>query len=383
MKATRIYTLNKQAIKDGHTVIANQGGSRSGKTYNIVLLLINIAIKNPNVQITVVSQSLPHLKRGALKDFEVIMHKTELMNLNNYNRTDRKYNFSNGSYIEFFGVDSWGKVIGSNRDILFVNEANKVSYIAYQQLAWRTRLLKIIDYNPSDYDSWVYDLDAHYIQSTYKDNPFLSEEQIREIQNIKDPDLYRVFVEGKRGVNVSGKIFKNYQIVNEVPEGFKLRYYGLDFGYHPDPCAMVEIWSDRTHQSIYIREVLYKTRLTQSDLRREMRERNVSKIVPIVADSSEMATINELLYDGYLIQPSVKGAGSVKRGVLNMKRFNLLLDVNSPNLLKEFELYSEVLDIDGKPTGEIADKYNHTIDSCRYAISELTRYYLGEIIRFE
>lgn len=386
MQGTRIYTETKNAISDGKTIIVHEGGSRSGKTFNIMLLLIRLATQNPRLEISVCSQSLPHLKRGALKDFETIMMLTGLMNQDQYNKTDRKYNFLNGSYIEFFGVDSWGKVLGAGRDILFINEANKISSVTYQQLAWRTRKLKIIDYNPSDINHWCYEIANDergvLIHSTYKDNPFLTSEQKLEIESIKDPDLFRVFAEGKRGINTNGLVFRNYEIVDKRPENFKLRYYGMDFGYSPDPTVMIEVWTSKSYGDIYLREVFCKTKLNPSALKQQMIATGISKNIMIIADSSESATIDELNFAGFLIHKAKKGAGSIQRGILNMKRFNLFLDANSPNLVREFQTYSEKLDLDNKPTGILEDRNNHCIDAARYAIDQFTREYLPEVIRF-
>ena len=388
MDGTRIYSETKKAFKNGKNVIVHEGGTRSGKTFNIVLFLIKVATRNANIQISIVSQSLPHLKRGALKDFETIMMLSGLFREDQYNRTDRKYTFLNGAYIEFFGVDSWGKVIGSSRDILFANECNKISYVTFQQLSWRTRIAKILDYNPSDIEHWVYDLGdtekGVLIHSTYKDNPYLTTVQREEIESIKDPDLFRVFAEGKRGINVNGIIFRNYETIDGgVPEGYKLRYMGMDFGYSPDPTALVEVWSGTDYGTIYLREVIYETRLTATMLKHLMNAKKVSKSVIIVGDTSHGAIFAELNYAGFIMKKATKGAGSVRAGVLNMKRFNLLLDRNSTNLVREIQRYSEILDIDGKPTGVINTRNDHTIDASRYAIDEYTRYYLPELTRFE
>lgn len=383
-KATRVYTETKKAIKNGKTIIVHEGGSRSGKTFNVTLFLINLALKNSNIEISVCSQSLPHLKRGALKDFETIIMQSGIYAEEQYNKTDRKYTFKNGSYIEFFGVDSWGKVLGAGRDVLFVNEANKIPYVTWQQLSWRTRLLKIVDYNPSDVNHWVYELAESergtLIHSTYRDNPFLTKEQVTEIESIADPDLFRVFVEGKRGINVTGLIFKNYEIVNSIPDNFKLLYYGMDFGYSPDPTAIVEVWSAKPYGVVYLREVMYDHKLNITQLKKRMRDVGIRKNIPIIADTNVGAILDELsITEGYWIQKAKKGSGSVKRGVYNMKRFNLLLDANSPNLIREFQTYSELVDMNGVPTGEIDMRNDHTIDCARYALDEFTRYYLPEM----
>jgi phage terminase large subunit len=372
-EASEIYERNRQAYHNEKRVILNEGGTRSTKTYSIVTLLIRIATVLAGKQITVVSQTLPHLKRGALKDFLEVLKKSGLYRQLQYNKTELRYTFRNGSYVEFFSAEDSDRLFGAGRDILFINEANKLPYSSFFQLNMRTRETIFLDYNPTETQSWVYDLadkeDSTLIHSTYKDNPFLGEIQRSVIEQIEDADLARVFKYGLRGINSKGLIYPKFEVIDEIPENYTHKISGLDFGYSPDATALIQIYFAKDYKSVILHEAVYQTHLTNSDLISMFKEQGLPKYVPIVADSSEPQRIEEIHRAGFVIDKAIKGAGSIEAGILNVKRFKIYITRQSVNLKKELEKYSFRTDKNENVTNIPEDKNNHALDAVRYAIT--------------
>ena len=266
---TPVYYANKKAYKEGWPVICNEGGSRSSKSYSICQLLITIAATQKGKRISIVSHSLPHIKRGAYRDFKDIMEKWHLWNDECFSYTDFVYTFPNESYIELFGLEDEGKARGPGRDILFINEANLIKKSLYDQLAMRTTSTIFLDWNPADFTSWVYDVadspKNKRIHSTYKNNiSNLSANQIAAIEAYKDlPDdfMWKVYGLGERGA-AKEIIYTAWKTYEEEPEGGDT-FYGLDFGF-TNPCALVKI--KHYDGANYIQELLYESGLTLSDL---------------------------------------------------------------------------------------------------------------------
>ena len=237
---SEIFERNLQAYESGNRFIVNQGGSRSGKTYSLIQLLIYLC-GTEKLSISVCSIAFPHLRRGAIRDFmEIIdpIYKREYHSL-----TEQTYQFPNGSFIEFFSADDSGKVRGPGRDILFCNEVNLFPKDTFEQLNLRTRKTVFMDYNPADEFHWLYDRilplkETSFIQSTYKDNPFLPIEQVRQIEGLMeaDPDLWRVYGLGERGATSNVIFSKWHSYTGEVTGDY---CYGLDFGFnHPNACLL-------------------------------------------------------------------------------------------------------------------------------------------------
>ena len=373
LSLSTVFTRTLDAYQSGkYTIISNFGGTRSGKTYSTLQLLYLILLgKSENLMISVVSRSLPHLKRGCLRDWETILSSQNNVGLVDVNKTDHIYIFQNNNKIEFFSADDAGKLHGSARDILYVNECNFISEEKIKQLFVRTRSVKFLDYNPSA-DFWIdkYRDREDFIEfhSTYKDNEFLTKEQIREIEsNRTNPRWWAIYGEGKEYV----KEGLCYPKVIFEPKGshiFENPTYGLDFGFNdPTACVEVEIIGNR----LYVQQKFYQRCMDVTDIKNSLWQ-DCKKNCIIICDSSEPQIIHELKNHGLPVKACKKGNGSVFEGVQLVNSFEIhcIGPVNS-NLAKEFKTYSYEQDLDGNYLDVIQDKNNHAMDALRYAVQYL------------
>ena len=362
---------NLKAWKSGKfRLIANKGGTRSGKTYSLISLLVVVSVASKKKRVfDVVSESLPHLKRGAMNDITEIMDAEGLEEGTHYiyNRTDHMVTFKTGNIIRFFSADDWGKVKGSKRDVLFINEANRIPYEVYRQLAVRTTETIFIDWNP-DAEFW-YELkgldrkeDTVEIHSTYKDNSHLSDIQIAEIESNKDDEnWWRVYGLGLTG-HAEGIVYKRWEQVDEIPTYADLVGRGLDFGYTNDPTAIVDVWY--ADGALWLDELCYSPGLTNDKIAEKLRGLPPSTI----ADSAEQKSIDEIRnYGVRYIEPAIKGRDSVKNGIQILQRYPLKVTSRSTHLIYELRNYKYKEEkTTGIITNEPVDKWNHALDAVRY-----------------
>jgi phage terminase large subunit len=366
IKATPVFYANKKAYEEGYPIICNEGGSRSSKSYSVVQLLIHIAISNPNIRISMVSHSLPHIKRGVYRDFKGIMEQWGIWDEKDFRYTDFIYTFKNGSYIELFGLEDPDKAKGPARDILFVNEANLISKALFDQLLIRTTGQVFLDWNPADFISWVYEVADNptnkRIHSTYLNNiSNLSDSQIRNIEQYKDlPDdfMWKVYGLGERG-SAKEIIYTQWKQYDEAPDGDV--FYGLDFGY-VHPAALIKV----THHEgqNYFEEIVYQSGLTLSDLSRLIKEK-LPERATIYADAAEPKSIEELYRQGFNIKPAQK---DVWAGIVKMKSYPINLHYNSKNLRREFMSYKWKKDKNDNVIEEPVKANDDLMDACRYAV---------------
>jgi phage terminase large subunit len=365
---TTVFEKNKIAYDQKRfRVIANQGSTRSGKTYSISQLLALYIPHKEKVTISVVSPSLPHLKRGARRDILQILEDALIYSDEAFNKTDNVYHYPNGSYIEFFGAEDSGKVRGPGRDILYINEANLLPQSIYQQLALRTKQTIFLDFNPVDESSWVYDVADKetnlLIHSTYKDNPFLPKEQVLEIESLKDADenLWKVFGLGERGKSTE-IIYTHWKAGQFADKGEVV--YGLDFGYSV-PTALVKVCFDEGQT--FVKELLYETKLTTTDLIERLKTLDINRSDEIYCDAAEPKTIEELVRAGFNAKPAEK---DVYAGIQKVKSQPLIITPDSVNLIKEIRSYKWKVDKDGKvhPDEQPVKMWDHLCDAMRYAI---------------
>lgn len=361
---TEVFTRNLDAYNDGKRYILNQGGSRSSKTYSLCQLLIYICLTK-KVSASIVRQSLPSLRGSVMRDFFEILKDLNIYDANSHQKTENYYSFPNGSMVEFFATIDDQKLRGRKRDILYMNEANEISFTEFNQLVLRTTSAVFIDYNPSDTESYIYDLlkdeeKSILIKSTYKDNPFLEKEQVDYIENLinVDENWYKVYALGERPISES-RIYNHFKLYSDEQKSTDW-CYGLDFGYN-HPCALVKV--QFVENRVYIEELLYKQKLTVSELIDEVRTL-ISDNKPIYCDSARPEIIAELRQRGLSAKESNK---SVKEGINAVKSSLIYIDVNSTNILKEYKLYSWKMKGE-QVTDEVIKMNDDLMDACRYAI---------------
>ena len=324
-------------------------------------------MRTPGLSVSIVSESVPHLKRGAIRDFLEIMLNHELYDVKKHNKTDNVYSFDNGSYIEFFSADNDKKLRGAGRDILFINEANLLTFEAFTQLNMRTEQTVFLDYNPSDEFHWIYDKiipqsDCKFIKSTYLNNiKFLPKQQIAEIEKLKtiDDNFWRIYGLGERGV-AQEVIYTHYQIVDSFPDSFDEIIYGLDFGFNnPSGLLFVGI----RDQEYYWRQLIYQSGLTNSDLIAAVKDKIDCKNL-IYGDCAEPARIEEFKRAGFWIQGADK---SVKDGIDYVKSIPLKIHRDSVDLIKELRGYKYKIKNDIVSDSEPVKINDHLVDAGRYA----------------
>ncbi len=347
-----------------------QGGTAASKTYSILAVLINKAIQQPNLEISVVAESIPHLRRGALKDFLKILKWTNRYNDEQLNKSLLTYNFKNGSVFEFFSADDSSKLRGARRDILYINECNNVTFESYNELAIRTKKEVFLDFNPAN-EFWVHtelkdEPDADFIILTYKDNEALDNSIVEQIEKNRlkaETSTYwanwwRVYGLGEIGM-LEGVIFSNWKQIDTIPKEAKLIGIGLDFGYTNDPTAAVEIYS--YNGTRILNELVYKTGMINSDIAKILPDS-----CPIYADSSEPKSIEEIRRYGKTIKGVTKGKDSINFGIQIMQSQEYLVTSNSTNLIKELRGYIWDTDKTGTRLNKPIDFNNHSIDAIRY-----------------
>lgn len=367
-----LTTATRKITKLSKRIRAVQGGTSASKTISILLYLIARAQSDKTPTTTsIVSESFPHLKRGAIRDFLAIMGEHKYFDERLWNKTDYTYTFETGSKIEFFSVDQEGKVRGPRRDRLFINEANNISFDVFEQLEVRTKEFIFLDWNPTT-EFWFYtDVlhkreDVEHILLTYKDNEALSPEIIASIEMRKErKDWWRVFGEGQLG-EVEGKIYKDWQIIDEIPHQARLERYGLDFGYTNDPTAIVALFY--FNGGYIFDEITFQKGLSNKQIADIIL--NQSKAI-VVADSAEPKSIDEIASYGVTIIPAKKGPDSVRNGIQVLQSQRVSVTKRSVNIIKEYRNYLWATDKDGKLLKEPEHQFSHSMDACRYPMTSL------------
>ena len=360
IQSTRVYTEVSKAIQNGYKVVSAQGSSRSSKTYNILIFLIAYILQHPKTSLSVVRKTLPALKGSVFRDFKEIMQdKFCVWDNRNMNKSEMIYTLPNGSFVEFFSTDDEQKIRGRKRNVLYCNEANEISYLEWQQLVMRTTQFSIVDYNPSFTDEhWLCGLNKdprtyHFI-STYKDNPFLEQTIIDEIESLqhKNKTLWTVYGLGQQAM-AEGIIFPEFDIVDEFPMFADRVAAGLDFGYAQDPTAIVRCGI--VDNNLYLDEQCYRTHMLANEIIRELKRIGLH----VYADSADPRLIQEIANAGIVIYPADKYKGSIMGGLTKMMEYRLCVTKRSANLIKELRNYVYDQDKDGRLINEPIDAYNH------------------------
>ena len=366
----QLTTATKKILALKKRIRAIQGGTSASKTVSIVLYLINKAQSEDNLVISIVSESLPHLRRGVMQDFLLIMENHNYFKDSRWNKSEFTYQFETGSKIEFFSVDQPEKVKGARRDILFINEANNIPFETFNQLEVRTKNEVWLDWNPTN-EFWFYSEllgkrdDIDHIILTYKDNEALDENIVKTLELRKgNKNWWKVYGEGQLG-EVEGKIYKDWQIIDNIPHEARLERYGLDFGYSNDPTAIVGIY--KYNGGFILDEVCYQKGLSNKQIADIFN--NLPKVL-IKADSAEPKSIDEIKTYGLSVLPAHKGVGSVNQGIQFVQDQRISITKGSVNLIKEYRNYLWQTDKDGKIVNTPEMGFDHLMDAIRYALEE-------------
>jgi len=328
---------------------------------------------------SICSESIPHLKRGAVRDFKNIMQSHHYWKDSLWNATDSIYTFETGSQIEFFSTDNGDKLRGARRDRLFINEANNVTFEAFEQLEIRTKDFVFLDWNPSN-EFWYYTElrgkreDVEEITLTYKDNEALDKQIVDSLEQRKNrKGWWQVYGLGQLG-EVEGKIYKDWQIIDEVPHEARLERYGLDFGYTNDPTSIVAIYY---YNGGYIfDELTYQKGLSNKQIADILQSHPTALVV---ADSAEPKSIDEIQSYGVSIVGAEKGKDSIVNGVQLVQAQRISMTKKSINVIREFRNYLWVTDRDGKVINEPEGGFDHSMDAIRYGLSNLIKNATGDM----
>lgn len=366
-------TATNKILKLSKRIRAIPGGTSASKTISILLYLIAMAQSDKTKTLTsIVAESIPHLKRGAMRDFKNILVEHHYWRDANWNATDSVYTFETGSQIEFFSTDNGDKLRGSRRDRLFMNEANNCTFDAFEQLEVRTKEFVILDWNPTN-EFWYYTEikgkreDVEELTLTYKDNEALSPEIVASIEARKNrKGWWQVYGEGQLG-EVEGKIYKDWEIIDEIPHQAKLDRFGGDYGYTNDPTAIVAVY--KYNGGIILDEITYQKGLSNKQIADILLNQPEQAIA--VFDSAEPKSNDELKSYGVNIIPANKGQGSVLSGIQKVQYQKISVTKRSSNIIREYRNYLWKTDSSGKIINDPEHTFSHSMDAIRYAIETM------------
>lgn len=378
MQTTRVFDEIAKAYRDGLRGVDSRGGTRSTKTYSALQFLVFLAVGlKAKKLISVVSETLPHLKKGAIRDFEEIMQKegiiaTPLRDDPRWNATDRIFTFANGTIIEFFSADSPGKVHGPSRDILFINEGQNIRWETARQLMIRTREFIIVDYNPT-HEFWAHtelatDPRFRTIVSTYKDNPFLTPAQVEDIERgRKNANWWRIYGLGQTG-QLEGVIY-DFEQVDTMPDDPGLvRVGGLDYGFTNSKTAGVDVLADIRRKRLYVDEMFYGSGMHNFDIVAALNAHGFPKKGPrLYADCAEPKANSEIKLAGFNVWPSDKGK-EITFQISWMQGWEIRVTKRSVNVIKELRNYIWDTDKDGNRLNQPIKEFDHAMDAMRYAV---------------
>jgi phage terminase large subunit len=369
VKTTIVFEHILEAERQGKKLVVAQGGSRSGKTVNILIYWIQKLLQEPNKTLSIFRKTLPSLKNSVLKDLVDVLEMFDIYDHSKWHKQEGWYELPNGSIINWGSCDEPQKLRGSKRDYLYCNEANELSLEDWRQLIMRTEGMVALDLNPSEISCWVYELeqrdDCYYFKTTWRDNPFIPQSLIDEIERLRETDenYYRIYSLGERGIPTT-LVFNKWNMTDEVPRDCKLLGRGMDFGFNA-ATTLIEVY--QRNDELYLNELMYVRNLTMGDIIYRMNELKVEKTDAIWCDSALPQNIEDLKKNGrYNAKPVDKK--SILSGIDKIKRHKVFITNNSPNILKEFQSYKWKVDKDGKLLDSPVDDMNHTIDAVRYVL---------------
>ncbi len=365
-------TATRKVCQLNKRIRAVPGGTSASKTISILLYLIARAQTDKSPTLTsIVAESFPHLRRGSMRDFLLILQEHQYFKDDKWDKTNSVYTFETGSKIEFFSVDQPEKVRGARRDRLFINEANNIPFSAFEELEVRTKEFVFLDWNPTN-SFWYYEevkgkrTDVEELTLTYLDNEALSPEIIASIEQRRErKDWWNVYGLGQLG-EIEGKIYQNWPIIDEIPFGARLERYGLDFGYSNDPTVIVAIYY--YNGGYILDEVCFQKGLSNKQIADILLNQPLALSV---ADSAEPKSIDEIRAFGVNMTPSIKGQGSVLYGIQMMKDTPIQITKRSINGIKANRNYMWQKDKEGRVLNVPDHLWSDFMDAARYGMASL------------
>ena len=391
---SKVYDHLNRAVELGYTLISEQGGTRSSKTVTTMIWCVEQALKKP-IKIGILRKTFPTLRYSVLQDFIHVMEQLGQYKESRFNKTEHVYRMENGSEFWFIAADEAEKLKGFECDIMWLNEATEFKFDDYQQLRFRCRGLMILDYNPNFPDrhwlcKYVNDKSDDYTKpdtaavdtenrqrnyffiTTYRDNPFLSQVQVDEIESLRTSNLslYQMFGNGIRCV-LQGRVFPSIDVVPRIPQGLKHNYVGVDYGYGNAPTAIVKVAIEG--KDVYLEEIRYQVGLKPREIADIMNKDLRIKGLEVIADSANTLINNEVQENGQFKLTRVNKGGRVgaqvkDESILMMQQYNIHIVAGSDNVLSEFESYVFKQGADGEFTNEPVKIHDHSIDATRYVL---------------
>lgn len=370
IQATKVFEDIDNSVNEGYRYIFLRGSTRSSKTISAIQYVIIECLKTPKTSVTIARATAVSLKNTIVVDFKEIMETMNLWDGGKFNKVDNTYIFANGSIIRFVGVDdTTGRLRGLKSTIVVCDEVNTFDRNSFIQLELRCEKYLISCYNPEMPENhWIFDYEkkdnAILHISSWRNNPFLEDKIIESINELKeiDYDMWLIYSEAKI-VPPREKIFQTPETYSELPNRIKEKYYGIDFGYSNDACAVIELNIDG--RNIYVKQLVYDLGLTNEDLAFKLKDMGIDRNADIVCDSAEPKSIAELKRHGLNVRPVQKT--SVLYGIQKMRQYKFFVHEESVDLLKEFETYQFKKDRTGMvtntPTGP-----DHGLDAIKYGI---------------
>lgn len=365
-------TATEKILKLTKRIRAVTGGTSASKTFSIIMWLIDYCQCHEREIVSIVAETLPFLKKGAMRDFLNIMQTHNYFDDKLWNKSDYTYTFPTGTKLEFFSADQPNKVRGLRRDVLFINECNNIEFEIFNQLEVRTKKIIWLDWNPT-HEHWFYtevlpNFNPDFITLTYLDNEALDPQIIKSIESRKyDKYWWQVYGLGQLGV-AEERIYSNWQFIDTIPFEAKLERYGLDFGYSNDPTSIVALYY--YNGGFIVDEITYQKGLSNKEIA------DIFKIMPqaiIMADSAEPKSIDEIKSYGRLVLPASKGKGSVNQGIQFVQSQKISVTKTSLNVIKDYRNYLWIKDKDGKVLNEPSHNFSHSMDAIRYALDSFKK----------
>lgn len=371
-----------RAMKARKKVI--QGGASAGKTFGIIPVLIDKATKNPNQEISIVTQTIPQLRRGALKDFVKIMKLTGRWVESRYNKSLLTYNFANGSYIEFFSADQEDRIRGPRRHILYINEANRLTFDTYHQLSTRTENDIYLCFNPTA-EFWAHtevlnEANSELLVLTYRDNEALPQNVLEDFETARIKaakgsnywtNYVKVFIEGQVG-NLQGVVFEDWETIETIPTAARLEGYGVDFGFSDSAFAMVGVY--KLDGAYYLKEIVYSTGMTNLQAAEAIKRTDFDIDAIIYADSAEPKSVYAMQLEGLNIMPCASKTDIRSYAIDKLQSQTFYVDQDSTNLIDNLRRYVWATDKNGKSTGKPKKEHDHAIDAVIYFIGTDDKY---------